>query len=105
MVGPYAFHQDRHRQFKVPVANVTLFSSVHICFERITDSFRSFHEITTLAQVAAVLPKGPSKISSQFDRMAIQQIWLGVSDVTSYLGDILSTKETQHKNDIISFEK
>ncbi|GJV98005.1 hypothetical protein Tco_1549582 [Tanacetum coccineum] len=64
----YAFHQDKASSVKVPVANVTLFSSAHLLREN-TDSVRSKpwefpDKITNIAWMQTVLPEAAVKSQS-----------------------------------------
>ncbi|GJX90432.1 hypothetical protein Tco_0343758 [Tanacetum coccineum] len=89
-----AFHQDKTSSVKVPVANVTLFSSVHLLREN-TDSVRSTRVPVRLlgllelamATVCASMAIVRSAISC---RMA-SKVMAGVLDVDVLLGGILST--------------
>ncbi|GKG15963.1 hypothetical protein Tco_0358286, partial [Tanacetum coccineum] len=52
-----AFHQDKASSVKVPVANVTLFSSAHLLREN-TDSVRSNQRIRPTAPSVPLKQKG-----------------------------------------------
>ncbi|GJU12252.1 hypothetical protein Tco_1134648 [Tanacetum coccineum] len=94
----YAFHQDKASSVKVPVANITLFSSTHLLREN-TDSFPGFSEssskITSTYHGSSLCFQGCSKISSQLPDGI--QIMAGVLDVDVLLGGILSKKD-KHVN-------
>ncbi|GKA40171.1 hypothetical protein Tco_0732764 [Tanacetum coccineum] len=89
----YAFHQDKASLVKVPVANVTLFSSAHLLREN-TDSFPVFTvgvpvRLLALAMAAVYASRAAVKLAVSC-RMA-SKVMAGVSDVDLLLGDILST--------------
>ncbi|GJT94649.1 putative ribonuclease H-like domain-containing protein [Tanacetum coccineum] len=96
----YAFHQDRASSVKVPVANVTLFSSAQLLREN-TDSFPVFATgvpvgpvfllgLLALAIVAACAFRA-EEMPSVISCWMAAKVMAGVSDVDVLLGGILST--------------
>ncbi|GJR42032.1 hypothetical protein Tco_1310135 [Tanacetum coccineum] len=83
-----AFHQDKASSVKVPVANVTLFSSTHLLHEN-TDSVRVPVRLLALAMAAVCASRAVVRSAISF-RMA-SKVMAGVSDVDVLLGGILST--------------
>ncbi|GJV44730.1 hypothetical protein Tco_1429266 [Tanacetum coccineum] len=91
---PYAFHQDKASSVKVPVANVTLFSSAHLLREN-TDSvlsrfhYRSSSKIVFLLLELHHLPWQQSGASRAEVKITIIAEWhrkvmAGVSMLTGY---------------------
>ncbi|GJW32749.1 hypothetical protein Tco_0052781 [Tanacetum coccineum] len=91
----YAFHQDKASSVKVPVVNVTLFSSAHLLLEN-TVSVRVPVRLLALAMAAVCASRAAVK-STVSCRMA-SKVMAGVSDVDVLLGGILSTKDNTDKD-------
>ncbi|GJR33390.1 hypothetical protein Tco_1109622 [Tanacetum coccineum] len=89
----YAFHQDKASSVKVPVANVTLFSSAHLLREN-TDSVRSNQRIRPTAPSVPLKQKAvyasTAVVRSAISCRMAAKVMAGVSDVDVLLGGILS---------------
>ncbi|GJV69205.1 hypothetical protein Tco_1484714 [Tanacetum coccineum] len=94
----YAFHQDKASSVKVPVANVTLFSSAHLLREN-TDSVRSNQRIRPTAPSVPLKQKGKqvgasrAAVKSQSKLLDGIQIMVVFSECLTLLGGILLTKD------------
>ncbi|GKE22920.1 hypothetical protein Tco_1434432 [Tanacetum coccineum] len=98
----YAFHQDKASSVKVPVANVTLFSSAHLLREN-TDSVRSNQRMRIslglvfllglLALAMAAVYASRAAVKSAISCRMASKVMAGVSDVDVLLGGILSTQD------------
>ncbi|GKF96698.1 hypothetical protein Tco_0292519, partial [Tanacetum coccineum] len=86
-------HQDKASSVKVPVANVTLFSSAHLLREN-TDLFPVFTAGVTvrlLALAMAAVYASRAAVKSTVSCRMASKVMAGVSDVEVLLGGILST--------------
>ncbi|GJV69917.1 ribonuclease H-like domain-containing protein [Tanacetum coccineum] len=93
----YAFHQDKASSVKVPVANVTLFSSAHLLREN-TDSFPVFTAgvpvrlvflLGLLALAMASVYASRAVVKLEINCRMASKVMAGVSDVDVLLGGIL----------------
>ncbi|GJV78170.1 hypothetical protein Tco_1509754 [Tanacetum coccineum] len=86
-----AFHQDKASSVKVPVANVTLFSSAHLLREN-TDSVRvPVRLLGLLALAMAAVCASMAVVRLAISCRMASKVMAGVSDVGVLLGGILST--------------
>ncbi|GJW80967.1 hypothetical protein Tco_0144942 [Tanacetum coccineum] len=77
----YAFHQDKASSVKVPVANVTLFSSAHLLHEN-TDSVRvPVRLLGLLALAMAAVCASMAVVRSAISCRMASKVMVGVSDV------------------------
>ncbi|GJR50063.1 hypothetical protein Tco_1400584 [Tanacetum coccineum] len=100
----YEFYQDRASSVKVPVANVTLFSSAQLLREN-TDSVRSNKRMRSSSEVRVYLYRllalaidaacafRAEEMPSLISCWMAAKVMAGVSDVDILLGGILSRED------------